>query len=108
MGKVSYWRLFYFHETYKKEKAKISTKKETKTYTQEEKMTSTTSKSQYLNGILKEYLHLQKTKTGVAKALKEKEVELSNQCRKILMHKIRWNSKTVLMAEIILEHINGK
>jgi len=64
-----------------------------------------------MHKIAKEYLHLLKTKTGLEKSIKKKEVELAKECRAIISYNKNCEytkSRMALFAEIILEQINGR
>ena len=57
--------------------------------------------------ILEEYLHLQKTKSGVDEALKEKGAEVAKKCREVVSRES--TAKNIkLLAEILLEKLNAK
>jgi len=57
--------------------------------------------------IAKEYLHLKKTQSGIAESLREKRIELSTECRKIVASG-NFLLPTTLLAKITLAEINGK
>ena len=98
--------MLHFYKTYSKEETKTNSEKEkTKTYTQEDKTINFVLGGDMFK-ILEEYLHLQKTKSGINLALMEKEVELATECRRFIAGN---NPKTVkMMAEVILGNINGR
>jgi len=58
--------------------------------------------------IAKEYLHLLKTKRGVDKSVVDKKVELSKECRKLVVRQKHDTSVPKVLAEIVLDFLNGE
>ena len=61
-----------------------------------------------LERTLVEYNHLQKTKVGIDTALYVKGIKLATECRHLVAAKKTEKSLRKLMAEFILEKLNGR